>query len=124
MVRQLATGNRCVFEASGGAEALALVEEGACQTLLLDQVLPDLNVAELVAIIRARHPEVEIQMLDSQAWPELAIDDMELPSDSSQLFHCSRTHVSREFPKNFPTRRIALFRTLTPARPTSIPYPE
>lgn len=102
MVRQLATGNRCVFEASGGAEALALVEEGACQTLLLDQVLPDLNVAELVAIIRARHPEVEIQMLNSQAGPELAIDDMELPSDSNQLFRLLQNSREPRIPQELP----------------------
>ena len=51
-------------EASGGAEALAKVEEGGCRALLLDRWLPDLHVAELIEIIRAQHPEVEVIVLD------------------------------------------------------------
>ena len=67
VLQQLAARNCFAEEACGGAEALALIEEGACRTLLLDQFLPDLDAGELVAMIRARHPQVEIQVLDSQA---------------------------------------------------------
>jgi len=51
-------------EASGGAEALAKVEEGGCGVLLLDRWLPDLHVDELIEMVRAHHPEVEVIVLD------------------------------------------------------------
>jgi DNA-binding NtrC family response regulator len=51
----------------GGAEALSLVEDGAFGALLLDRWLPDLEVAELVDIIKARHPHVQVLVLGSEA---------------------------------------------------------
>jgi CheY-like chemotaxis protein len=66
VLQQLAARNCSAEEAGGGAEALALIEEGGCRTLLLDQFLPDLEAGELVAIIRARYPQVEVLVLDSQ----------------------------------------------------------
>ena len=62
--RQLALPDYLVEEVAGGAEALAIVEAGTCRTVLLDQVLPDLDVEELVTTIRARHPQVEVLLLD------------------------------------------------------------
>jgi DNA-binding NtrC family response regulator len=56
-----------VEEAMGGAEALSLVEEGACGALLLDRWLPDLDVQELVGIIKARYPHVHVLVLGSEA---------------------------------------------------------
>lgn len=52
-------------EASGGADALAMLEKGACQVLFLDQHLPDLDAAELRQIIHMRFPGTEVVMLDS-----------------------------------------------------------
>ena len=43
VLKQLATRNCFAEEACGGAEALALIAEGTCRTLLLDQLLPDLD---------------------------------------------------------------------------------
>ncbi len=51
-------------EAQGGAEALAKVEEGGWQALVVDRWLPDLDVQELVGIVRDRHPRVEVFVLD------------------------------------------------------------
>src|ERR1017187_1556947 len=102
VLQRLAARNCCAEEACGGAEALALVEEGACRTLLLDQFLPDLDVAELVAIIRARHPQVEIQVLDSQAGNEPAEDDVELPSNSSELFRLLQNSREPRIPTELP----------------------
>ena len=78
VLQQLAARNCFAEEACGGAEALALIEEGACRTLLLDQFLPDLDVGELVAMIRARHPQVEVLVLDSQGTREPWADDLGL----------------------------------------------
>ena len=102
VLQRLAARNCCAEEACGGAEALALVEEGACRTLLLDQFLPDLDVAELVAIIRARHPQVEIQVLDSQEGNEPAEDDVELPSNSSELFRLLQNSREPRIPTELP----------------------
>jgi DNA-binding NtrC family response regulator len=87
VLKQLAARNCFAQEACGGAEALALIEEGACQTLLIDQVLPDLDAGELVAIIRARHPQVEVRVLDSQGSNGTVEGDLGLPPDLGILFH-------------------------------------
>ncbi len=55
-----------VEEAMGGAEALSLVEEGVVGALLLDRWLPDLEVSELVEIVKARHPQVQVLLLGSE----------------------------------------------------------
>jgi transcriptional regulator with GAF, ATPase, and Fis domain len=102
VLQQLSARNCCAVEACGGAEALALVEEGACRTLLLDQFLPDLDVAELVSIIRARHPEVEIQVLDSKAGNQPAVDDIDLPSNSSELFRLLQNSREPRIPTELP----------------------
>jgi DNA-binding NtrC family response regulator len=55
-----------VQEARGGAEALAKLEAGSCQALLLDNWLPDLDVAEFLHIVKQRHPELKILVIDSR----------------------------------------------------------
>jgi DNA-binding NtrC family response regulator len=52
-------------EALGGAEALAKVEEGRCQLLLLDNWLPDLDVTELLGIVKTRYPQIGVSVVDS-----------------------------------------------------------
>ena len=56
-----------VHEASGGAEALSRLREhdGNDPVLLLDQVLPDLNVGEFLRIVSDRFPNTQILMLNS-----------------------------------------------------------
>jgi transcriptional regulator with GAF, ATPase, and Fis domain len=51
----------------GGAEALSLVEDGAFGALLLDRWLPDLEVSELMEIVKARHPQVQVLLVGSEA---------------------------------------------------------
>jgi DNA-binding NtrC family response regulator len=55
-----------VEEALGGAEALSLVEAGAFKALFLDCWLPDLDVPELVHIIKTRHPQVQVLVVGSE----------------------------------------------------------
>lgn len=56
---------RCsVQEAHGGAEALAQLEEGYYQALLLDHWLPDLDVNEIQSIVKKRHPHVKVLVMD------------------------------------------------------------
>jgi DNA-binding NtrC family response regulator len=56
-----------VEEAMGGAEVLSRLEEGAFRAILLDRWLPDLDVQELVDIIKVRHPRVQVLVLGSEA---------------------------------------------------------
>jgi DNA-binding NtrC family response regulator len=86
VLQHLAARDCSAEEACGGAEALALIEEGVCRTLLLDQFLPDLDAGELVAMIRAHHPQVEIRVLDSQGGKDAVGGDLGFCSESSELF--------------------------------------
>ena len=67
ILRRLRAQRWTVEEAMGGAEALSLVEDGVFGALLLDRWLPDLEVSELVEIIKARHPQVQVMLLGSEA---------------------------------------------------------
>jgi DNA-binding NtrC family response regulator len=63
ILRRLRAQRWTVEEAMGGAEALSLVEDGVFGALLLDRWLPDLEVSELVEIVKARHPRVQVLLL-------------------------------------------------------------
>jgi len=102
VLQQLAAGNCLAEEACGGAEALALLAEGNCRTLLLDQSLPDLEVGELVAMIRARHPQVEILLLDSQGGKGAGGGDLGLSPVSSEMFRLLQNSREPRIPMEFP----------------------
>jgi DNA-binding NtrC family response regulator len=53
-----------VEEAFGGADALAKMERNECQVLLLDQSLPDLDVMEIVGLVREQFPAVAVYVVD------------------------------------------------------------
>jgi len=67
ILKRLGTRNWTVEEALGGAQALSLVEDGAFKAVLLDHWLPDLDVPELVDLIKARHPQVMVLVVSSEA---------------------------------------------------------
>jgi DNA-binding NtrC family response regulator len=98
ILQDLATHSWPAEEACGGAEALALLEGGKCQTLLLDRWLPDLDVNELVGTIRARHPHVEIMVLDSEGVKTDAGDGRSLFPGSSELFHLLQNSSAPRIP--------------------------
>ncbi len=85
VLQELATRNCIAEEAAGGAEALALIEEGACRTLLLDPSLADLDSEELVGMIRARHPQVTIRVLESEGGT--MGEDFGFCPDANEVFH-------------------------------------
>jgi DNA-binding NtrC family response regulator len=60
---------RPVQQALGGAQALAELERGNWQVLFLDRRLPDLDVEELILIIKRRFPGIEVVLLDSDIAP-------------------------------------------------------
>lgn len=53
-----------VFEAAGGAEAMARLEEVHPEALLMDSWLPDLEVGEFAGQIRLMYPAVELMGMD------------------------------------------------------------
>jgi transcriptional regulator with GAF, ATPase, and Fis domain len=54
-------------EAAGGAHALAKLARFSCDSILLDRNLPDLDSGEVAELIRQRHPQVEIEFVDSRS---------------------------------------------------------
>ena len=64
MAEALQASSWLVDEAVGGADALAKLEQNNCHVLLLDQSLPDLDVTEIVALVREQHPEVAVYVVD------------------------------------------------------------
>jgi DNA-binding NtrC family response regulator len=54
-----------IHEVQGGADALAKLESGHWQILFLDRRLNDLDVEELISIIKLRFPGIEVVLLDS-----------------------------------------------------------
>ncbi len=56
-----------VREASGGAEAIARLEEAGAEALLMDSWLPDLEVAEFMSQVRGMYPGIDLLRLDGGA---------------------------------------------------------
>lgn len=54
-------------EAGGGAEALAALDHGVPAAVWLDRRLPDLEAAELAAMIRRMHPAIEVRLVEPRA---------------------------------------------------------
>jgi DNA-binding NtrC family response regulator len=64
-VRETLSGLRWqVREASGGAEALALLEAAPAEALILDSWLPDLEIREFVREFERRYPQVDLVSVD------------------------------------------------------------
>jgi DNA-binding NtrC family response regulator len=53
-----------VREASGGAEAMAQLEDARSEALLVDSWLPDLEVGEFASVIRMMYPAMELLRVD------------------------------------------------------------
>ncbi|MGD0889323.1 MAG: sigma-54 dependent transcriptional regulator [Acidobacteriaceae bacterium] len=56
-----------VREAAGGAEAIELLEAQGAEAMVLDSVLPDLEVDELAGEMRMRHPVMDLLRIDGVA---------------------------------------------------------
>jgi DNA-binding NtrC family response regulator len=65
MATTLRASNWPVEEALGGAEALVKLGENNCRVLLLDHWLADLDVLEVVGVVRKRFPGVSVYVVDA-----------------------------------------------------------
>jgi DNA-binding NtrC family response regulator len=54
-----------IEEAAGGADALSKLESQEWSEVLLDRRLHDLDVSEVISIIRSRHPHLLVRLVDS-----------------------------------------------------------
>ena len=52
------------MEAMSGADALGKLEDTECQLLLLDRTLPDLDIEEVMQIVRQQFPGIDVMLLD------------------------------------------------------------
>jgi len=102
VLRQLATPENSVEEACGGAQALALLEERECRTLWVDRTLPDLDVNELVGIVHARHPRVEVVVLDSKGAKAAGGGGRSLRSGVGELFRLLQNSGEPRLPITLP----------------------
>ena len=67
-LRQQLTAMRwTVREASGGAEAMAALEKQTAEAMVLDSMLPDLEVTEFARQMRSRHPVMDLLWVDAGA---------------------------------------------------------
>jgi DNA-binding NtrC family response regulator len=64
-------------EAAGGADALAKLDSENWGELLLDRQLHDLDVNEVLQIIRGRHPDLLVRVVDSEPGARVGSDDNE-----------------------------------------------
>ena len=60
LIRRLGSAHWIVSEAESGADALAKLDLGGGELLLLDPVLPDLEPTEFHALVTARFPQIQI----------------------------------------------------------------
>ena len=72
-----------VREASGGAEALALLEAVPTEALILDSWLPDLEIREFIRVFARLHPHVHAWADRLKAMPAFA-------KEVAQLRHGAR----------------------------------
>jgi len=91
-------------EAVGGAHALARLGQVACDSVVLDRNLPDLDAAELAEIIRKRYPRMEVELVDSR-------EASQEPQKMAELLEPRIAHVPRAMASAVPSaargKRIA-----------------
>src|SRR5215472_4905385 len=83
-----------IEEAAGGADALAKLESENWGEVLLDRRLHDLNVDEVVQIIRMRCPDLPVRIVDSELNSLEAIDS---PESQCQPFSSLRVTEPDDF---------------------------
>jgi two-component system response regulator AtoC len=64
--------------ASGGHQALKLLDEARCDVMLSDVVMPDMNGLELLRRVREKHPELLVVMMTAYGTIPAAVEAMRL----------------------------------------------
>jgi len=79
-----------VREASGGAQAMMLLESSAFEAMILDDWLPDLQAHELAELVRIAHPGMDLLLLDGRAESRDAGQDAVASPRRNELLHAMR----------------------------------
>jgi DNA-binding NtrC family response regulator len=66
--------------AQGGAEALEMVEGAECPLLFLDRRLEDLEVSELVQIVKQRYPHTKVIVLECETGDLRVVESLSYPA--------------------------------------------
>src|SRR5579859_5880748 len=64
MLETLDVPHNSVSEAKGGADLLLKLEQSDFATLLLDPRIEDLDLEELIAILRGRYPNLDVLLME------------------------------------------------------------
>jgi DNA-binding NtrC family response regulator len=99
-----------VQQVGGGAEALSKLESGDWQLLYLDRRLPDLDVEELLVIIKQRFPGIRVVLLDSDGTSAAVTKSWE--SQAQRHPACTPTLAARSKPNQEVLRTSAAIETL------------
>ncbi|MEW5733773.1 MAG: response regulator [Thermodesulfobacteriota bacterium] len=78
MQKRMAKRDLAVEGAHSGRDALAALDRGAFDVVILDVKMPGMDGIETLREIKARHPLVEVIMLTGHATVQSAIDGMKL----------------------------------------------
>ncbi len=77
-VRALAENGRRVDTAQDGAQALAKIDEGQYDVVVLDIMMPNIDGMEVLQRIKEAHPDVEVVMVTGLSQIETAVRSMKL----------------------------------------------
>jgi DNA-binding NtrC family response regulator len=127
-----------VREASGGAEAIGLLETMRAEALMLDSWLPDLDVAEVAGQVRQMHPGIELLRMDGASENEGARSPRRnellhalreaqdaMPQTDTAVWATAAVSIPRDTPGRMLSRLDApRQRPETSARPTGSGLPE
>jgi DNA-binding NtrC family response regulator len=95
-------------EAVGGAHALAKLLDWPCDRVLLDRHLPDLDAAEVAELIRQRHPQTDVEFVDSQREGN-GLLTAQADENTEQLSECSPDSIvdDNDFELSRPSPAVA-----------------
>jgi two-component system chemotaxis response regulator CheY len=91
LVKQL--GIETVWDAADGNEALEKAAAHKPQVILLDINLPQIGGLEVLAKLRAAHPEIPVIIVSSQSTMKTVIQTRELGAEAYVLKHAPKSEV-------------------------------
>jgi DNA-binding NarL/FixJ family response regulator len=91
LLKQL--GIETVWEAADGSEALEKADSHKPNVILLDINLPQVGGLEVLAKLKAAHPEIPVIIVSSQSTMKTVIQTRELGAEAYVLKHAPKTEV-------------------------------
>lgn len=92
--------------ASGGREALRILEENRVDVVVLDVKMPDMDGIETLRLIKQRYPLVEVVMLTGHASVDSAVDGMRLGAFDYLMKPCDITDMLKKIQEAFIKKQV------------------